>query len=59
MGRMAVLQVVLDKCVEQSKRVIPGPESHFKYHLLTAADLHKLQTLSEYNPTKQVFVVMP
>lgn len=43
MGKMAVLQVVLNKCVEQNKMAVPGTESHFQYYPLTAADLHEFQ----------------
>lgn len=57
--RMAVLQVVLDKRVEQSKMAIPESESHFQCHPSAAAHLHELQTLAEYNPGEKLFVVMP
>lgn len=58
MARMAVLQAVLDKLVEQNKMAVPGAESHFQYHSLAAADLHELQTL-EYNPAEHFSVAMP
>lgn len=56
---MAVLQVVLDKCVELSKMAIPEAELYFQYHPLAAAKLHKLQFLTEYNPAEHFSVVMP
>lgn len=59
MGRMIILQVALDKCVEQNKKVVPGTESHFQYHSLAVADLQELQTLAEYNPAENFSVEMP
>ena len=50
MGRMAVLQVVLNKCVEQNKMAVPGPEWHWQ--------LTWVSDFSEYNPTEHVSVVM-
>lgn len=58
-GGMAVLQVVLNKYVEQNKMAIPGAASHFQYYLLAAADFHEFQTLTEYNPAEHFSVVMP
>lgn len=51
--------IVLDKCVEQNKMVVPEAESHFQYHPLAATDLHELQILAEYNPAEHFSVVMP
>lgn len=58
-GKVVVLQVALDKCVEQNKMAVPAAESHFQYHPLAAADLQELQTLAEYNPAEHFSVVMP